>query len=316
MEFHQIRYFLALASTLNFTRAAEMCNVSQPALTRAIQQLEYELGGPLLIRERRYSHLSELGQRMLPILQDCFKRAQAAKALALMCREEKQPTLKLAMVGSVDLDRIVVPLGELISQFPEVEISVVRGSNEEILEYLKSGEATFAISDSELGSWERLDSWTLDRVPYALVANRLHPFALRQPVDRHAIAGQRLVCLPYCSLARDLLERSAEEGIVGPGICQVDTLPDIFTLLKLNIGVALLPQAVMLPDGIVQVATKDVDLEHTAKLYAVAGRRRSNTANAFIAHFRRSNSVQDLEPEQEQLAVEDNFRPLAAAGSR
>ena len=44
MEMHQIRYFLAAARTLNFTRAAEECNVAQPSLTRAIQQLEQELG--------------------------------------------------------------------------------------------------------------------------------------------------------------------------------------------------------------------------------------------------------------------------------
>ena len=44
MEMHQVRYFLAVTDALNFTRAAELCNVSQPALTRAIQQLEEELG--------------------------------------------------------------------------------------------------------------------------------------------------------------------------------------------------------------------------------------------------------------------------------
>ena len=57
MEMHQVRYFLAVADTLNFTRAAELCNVSQPALTRAIQQLEEELGGLLLRRERKLTHL-------------------------------------------------------------------------------------------------------------------------------------------------------------------------------------------------------------------------------------------------------------------
>ncbi len=66
MEMQQIRYFVALAQTLNFTRAAEQCNVSQPALTRAIQQLEHELGGPLFHRERNNTHLSELGRMMAP----------------------------------------------------------------------------------------------------------------------------------------------------------------------------------------------------------------------------------------------------------
>ena len=68
MEMHQIRYFLAVARELNFTRAAEHCNVSQPALTRAIQQLEDEFGGQLLRREGRLSHLTDLGERMLPLM--------------------------------------------------------------------------------------------------------------------------------------------------------------------------------------------------------------------------------------------------------
>ncbi len=47
MKIHQVRVFLAVCETLNFTRAAEQCNVSQPALTRAIKKLEEELRGPL-----------------------------------------------------------------------------------------------------------------------------------------------------------------------------------------------------------------------------------------------------------------------------
>jgi DNA-binding transcriptional LysR family regulator len=52
MEMHQVRYFLAAVAELNFTKAAEKCNVSQSSLTRAIKQLEGELGGDLFRRER------------------------------------------------------------------------------------------------------------------------------------------------------------------------------------------------------------------------------------------------------------------------
>jgi len=48
-ELSQVRYFLALCETLNFTRAAEKCNVTQPSLTRAIHALEHEFGGPPVI---------------------------------------------------------------------------------------------------------------------------------------------------------------------------------------------------------------------------------------------------------------------------
>src|SRR5260370_34699977 len=82
MELFQVRYFLALARTLNFTRAAGACNVSQPALTRAIQRLEEELGGPLLHRERKLTQLTDLGRAMLPHLEAAHAAADSAAALA------------------------------------------------------------------------------------------------------------------------------------------------------------------------------------------------------------------------------------------
>ena len=66
MEMHQVRYFLAIADELNFTRAAERRKASQPSLTRAIKQLEEEFGGPLFHRERAKTHLSDLGRIVLP----------------------------------------------------------------------------------------------------------------------------------------------------------------------------------------------------------------------------------------------------------
>jgi DNA-binding transcriptional LysR family regulator len=79
MEMHQVRYFLAVARVLNFTRAADECNVTQPSLTRAIKQLEAELGGDLFRRERPAAQLTELGQRMHPLLKQCYEAATGAR---------------------------------------------------------------------------------------------------------------------------------------------------------------------------------------------------------------------------------------------
>ena len=79
---HQIRYFLAVCETLNFTRAAEACHVSQPSLTRAIKGLEDELGGPLFRRERNNTHLTGLGEMMRPHLSQVLIETDAAKERA------------------------------------------------------------------------------------------------------------------------------------------------------------------------------------------------------------------------------------------
>ena len=82
MELQQVRYFLALCETLNFTRAAEKCNVTQPSLTWAIQALEAEFGGPLLHRERSKTHLTELGNVVRPHLENLMVQAAVAKSRA------------------------------------------------------------------------------------------------------------------------------------------------------------------------------------------------------------------------------------------
>src|SRR4029077_3957866 len=69
MELHQVRYFLAVASTCSFTREAEQYNVTQPALTKGVQKLEQELGGQLIYRERQLTQLTDLGKEVLPMLE-------------------------------------------------------------------------------------------------------------------------------------------------------------------------------------------------------------------------------------------------------
>src|SRR5947199_7871955 len=101
MEMHQVRYFLATVSELNFTKAAEKCNVTQPSLTRAIKQLEGELGGDLFRRERPQAQLTELGERMLPLLRQCYESALGARSLASTIKSGELGSLRLALSRTI-----------------------------------------------------------------------------------------------------------------------------------------------------------------------------------------------------------------------
>jgi len=104
MEMQQVRYFVSVAQTLNFTRAAEACHVTQPALTRAIKALEAELGGDLIRREGRATQLTDLGRQMLPLLRQCYESALSAKSVARsVASGETSPTP--AMSGRVFTSR-------------------------------------------------------------------------------------------------------------------------------------------------------------------------------------------------------------------
>src|SRR4026207_968307 len=119
---HQIRYFLAVCETLNFTRAAEACNVSQPSLTRAIKGLEDERGGPrgrpernnthargpggepagpLSRRERNTTPLTGLGEMMRPHLSQVLIETDAAKERAKSFAKLDDVELKLGMMCTI-----------------------------------------------------------------------------------------------------------------------------------------------------------------------------------------------------------------------
>ena len=107
MEMYQVRYFLSVARMLNFTRAAEECEVSQPSLSRAIKQLEAELGGELFRRERPQAILTELGQKMLPILTRCYESANNARTLAAAVKKGEAGALKIALSPTIDLGLLI-----------------------------------------------------------------------------------------------------------------------------------------------------------------------------------------------------------------
>ena len=133
MEMQHVRYFLALSRTLNFTRAAEASNVSQPALTRAIQQLEHEMGGPLFHRERNRTHLSELGRIMLPYFEGIQAQADAAREHARSLKRMDQVTLQIGAMCTIG----PAALADLFIQFqmanPNVQIAVQDYGAQELL---------------------------------------------------------------------------------------------------------------------------------------------------------------------------------------
>jgi DNA-binding transcriptional LysR family regulator len=114
MEMHQIRYFLALCSEKNFTRAAQRCAVSQPSLTNAINRLEREIGGKLFNRGRRNSCMTELATALRPhleMIEQSVRRAQAAaermRPLPLKKMPDAAPSLRVN--GNVRIHRAASP---------------------------------------------------------------------------------------------------------------------------------------------------------------------------------------------------------------
>ena len=286
MEMHQIRYFLAVSRILNFTHAAEECNVAQPSLTRAIKKLEEELGGELFRRERQKTHLTELGRMMLPLLNQCFDGAQSAKGLARSYSAGDRVSLSLAIAKPIDFRLLAGPLTNLAMALPGLALTFHRCADSELEEILKSGDAELGLGSAHENGWDRLNSWPLFSDRMALAVHMDHPLSGIGLVDPAVLAGERILTRSYCSLNARVNDFLAENGVEDTAFHQMANDDDLQALLAENAGIAVLPDSTRLLEGIVPRPVARLDLMRRVCLYEVAGRYRSIASDGLIKLLR------------------------------
>lgn len=283
MEMHQVRYFLAVSRTLNFTRAADECNVTQPSLTRAIKQLEAELGGDLFRRERP-TQLTELGQRMHPLLKQCYEAAAGARSLASSFKSGEIGALRIALTHSVDLSLLIPFLHEIRRQFNRLEFRFLRGNSREVGEMLKKGEAELGIAAELDQDWERLDVWPLFTEDFRLVISRQHRLAGHDRVSVEDLRAEQLLLRNYCELAGRLGESLREHGLDLDN--EVSCERDLIQMVESDAGVAVIPDTSPVPPTLKRTAVEGLDARRTVHLYGVAGRERTAVASAMMRMLR------------------------------
>jgi DNA-binding transcriptional LysR family regulator len=287
MEMHQIRYFLAVARTLNFTRAAEECNVAQPSLTRAIKLLEEELGGDLFRRERSLSHLTDLGTRMLPLLQQCYDSALSAKSLAKDVKKGKVAALSLALSATVGMEMLVPHLSEIVRAIPGLELKFVRGTPSEINEGLKKGEVELALAGTLGAEWERLDAWALFTQRCFLAVPHQHWLTGRNcAVELSDLARERLLVRNYCEQADELSALLQSRGVTFGNTHRVSSESDLATLIGAGFGVAITPHTSQLAQVSTRLELADLEMARTVSVYSVSGRSRSPGAAILLKLLR------------------------------
>jgi DNA-binding transcriptional LysR family regulator len=280
----QVRYFVALAGTLNFTKAAEQCNVTQPVLTRAIKALEAEFGGELIRREGRTTHLTELGGQMLPLLRQCHDSALSAKAVARGVSSGEKSSLSIGLSRTVDLNLIQAALGEVFRAMPQVRLNLKRGTGDELIALLKSGDIELAIAGPVETRWDRLDQWAMFVEPFEILIGDHHRLAGRnaREIELEALADCEFLIQTGSEIAGATRERLAAMGVCLDTAHQVDNDRDLAELVQASVGVALAPRSLQRSTPLIRLTLASLDLQRTVAIYAAAGRQRSPAAATLL----------------------------------
>jgi DNA-binding transcriptional LysR family regulator len=244
-EFRHLESFIAVAEDRHFGRAAQRLHLSQPALTRNIQQLETALGIRVFERHSRKVALSTAGEVLLGEARKVAATIRDLEDSIRLALDGRAGRLTVAYIDFALAGTLPEVLQRYRQAFPGVEIDLIRMPTDAQREGLLSGSIDIAFL---LGRFRApaIKSVVVERQRYvALVPNR-HRFAGRRKIDITTLLEEPLVLgsLPeWSAFRRKILEEAAKRGI-RPRIVQEASVSDgIFALVAAGVGVSIYAQS-------------------------------------------------------------------------
>jgi DNA-binding transcriptional LysR family regulator len=229
MELRHLRYFIAVAEELHFARAAERLHIEQSPLSRAIKDLEYDLGAQLFERTTRNTRLTWAGQVFVGEAQRVLLTLEQAIASAKAAAAGFRGTLRIALSDGVALPRLASLLALCREEDPEVEIRLFEVPLTQQLNGLRSDlyDAGFAHT-ADVGKGIEVQAAWSDALVIAVPAR--HPLLVHQRIPIEELIRYPLVlchpdtCEGCYRQIRQLLRAVDAEPIVAEQVSSVDLM--------------------------------------------------------------------------------------------
>jgi LysR family hydrogen peroxide-inducible transcriptional activator len=224
MEIQQLRYFIAVARTRNFSRAAERCHVAQPSLSQQIMKLEEELGERLFERSRREAKLTEAGQLFLPHAERVLTELELGREKVDEARGVMRGRIALGVIPTVAPYHLPGLLRDFAVSNPEIRVDVTEATTAELVRAILAGELDLALVSLPVVA-RGLASVEVFAEELWLALPKRHPLAKRdgevtvgelseEPFmllqDGHCLAGQSLEFCTMRGFAPKVSFRSAQ----------------------------------------------------------------------------------------------------------
>ena len=282
MELYQIRYFLAICEHGSFSRAADACDVSQPALTAAIKKLEADIGSALLHREGKRLVLTELGCRVRPHLEQALGETRRVEDVARNFRLLRQAPLRIGAmptIGPAQLSRFFASFRE--SQ-PGIDLTVRQAPMAELLHDLEAGELDLAVASSPQPCSDIFRTELLYREKYVVVFPVGHPFERLGTVALQDTSGKDYVDRLACELRETVMAVCKQRKIELYAAFRSDREDWVQSMVLAGLGFAFMPEHSVTLNGLLARPLVDPVVERAVDVLEVRGRKRSPAASHFF----------------------------------
>lgn len=145
--FRQMRYFTAVVDCNSFTKAAEQCYISQSAISQQIRTLENELGVELIHRENRKFSLTAAGEYFYNQSKGILEEVETIRKETIRLGQDQELQLRIGYLRCYSGQELYQAVAEFSRLYPEVSISIVNGTHEELYDLLRFGGADLILND-------------------------------------------------------------------------------------------------------------------------------------------------------------------------
>ena len=282
MELNQIRYFLNLADTLNFTEAAMRSGVSQPTLTRAIQRLEQELGGTLVYRDGKDSRLTALGRDIRAEFATIADSEQRVRAISLNRVRGRRETLTLGVVNTIAPALITGFVSYALRQMPMLELVLQPIMRDEGSERLLSGQLDGCFCTDPTSGNAKIATVEMFRERLLLAMAQGHPLASGASVSLADLAEQPYLDRLQCEFRARVQNHLHERAVIMIPRLRSGREDLIQQAVSEGAGVCMLPERSAIVGGLALRPVDTLDLSRMVAFQSISG---SGTAPA-LRQFR------------------------------
>lgn len=250
MEFRQLTYFLAAAHTQNFRKAAEICLVTQPALSRQIAALEKELGMELFRRVKQHVELTPAGHTFVAYAQDALDVLQQGEQELARWQQGQQGTVLIGCNQSLAATFLPPLLATFRKRYPDIQLKVRVHASDEVIALVERGVVDLGFIYDPAVRSTVVKIKELFRQPLHLLTPVDHTLTQIEAHERtlERILAEPLLLLGETARLRKVLERMfMQRGLTIHAKIEIESIEGLKELVRQGCGVTFMPPALLWP---------------------------------------------------------------------
>jgi LysR family cys regulon transcriptional activator len=245
MNLHQFRFVQeAVRRNLNLTEAAKALHTSQPGVSKAIIELEEELGVEIFARHgKRLKRVTEPGQHVIRSIELIMREVGNLKRIGEQFSAQDSGTLSIATTHTQARYVLPVPVAKLREAYPKVNVTLHQGSPDQVARYLIDEVAEIGIATESLSDYQELITLPCYEWQHVLVMPHTHPLAKKERITLEDIAAEPLITYHPSFTGRTRIDNAFAHKKLEPRIALEAIDSDVIkTYVRLGLGIGIVAE--------------------------------------------------------------------------